>query len=118
MITLNPLSLTGAQRRALRGLGHGIKPTVQIGQHGITQGVIDATIAALLQHELIKISIGGEAPVARKEAPGALAQATGSHVAQIIGRTALLYRRRFKDPEIKLPGTIEEAPRPKGEGQA
>lgn len=107
----NPVSLTGAQRRALRGLGHHIKPTVQIGNKGITPGLITATRAALEDHELIKISVNSEAPVDRKSGPGELAAACGAHVAQVIGRTALLYRRRLDDPEISLPGVIVEAPR-------
>jgi RNA-binding protein len=109
----NPIALTGAQRRALRALGHHLKPVVQIGQHGISAGVIEATERALVQHELIKISIGRDAPVERKEAPAALGEATGSHVAQVIGRTALLYRRRHDEPEVHLPGSFEECPRPK-----
>lgn len=108
---LNPVSLTGAQRRTLRGLGHHLKATVQIGNKGITPGLVAATTAALADHELIKISVNSEAPVGRKEAPGALAAACGAHVAQVIGRTALLYRRRFDDPAIQLPGVIVEAPR-------
>jgi RNA-binding protein YhbY len=47
----------------------------------------------------------------RKTAPKLLAAQTGSHVAQIIGRTALLYRRRHDDPAIRLPGDIDDAPR-------
>jgi len=116
-IPTNPVSLTGAQRRALRGLGHGIKPVIQIGKMGITDGLVQATSEALAIHELIKLSVGGEAPVDRKTAPKMLATRTGSHVAQIIGRTALLYRRRHDGPVIKLPGTVEEGPRPgNGEG--
>jgi RNA-binding protein len=115
-ISTNPRSLTGAQRRILRGLGHGLKPTVQVGRHGITDGLIQATKQALETHELIKLSVGGEAPVDRKSAPKLLAAQTGSHVAQIIGRTALLYRRRHDDPAIRLPGVIDEAPRPDAQG--
>ena len=110
-ISPNPLSLTGAQRRTLRGLGHGLKPVVQIGKHGITDGLVQATSQALATHELIKLSVGGESPIDRKAAPKALAARTGSHVAQIIGRTALLYRRRHDEPVIRLPGTFEEGPR-------
>jgi len=105
----NPLSLTGAQRRSLRALGHHLKPIVQIGKHGITSGLVSATTDALLQHELIKISVGSECPVDRKTAPQVLAEQTGAHVAQTIGRTALLYRRHPDEPEIQLPGVVSEA---------
>jgi RNA-binding protein len=99
----NPPTLTGAQKRALRGLGHHLDAVVQIGKAGVTPGLVQATKQALLQHELIKISVAREAPVDRKEGPDALAQATGAHVAQVLGRTALLYRRRAENPAIQLP---------------
>lgn len=107
----NPVALTGAQRRALRGAGHHLKATVQIGNKGITPGLIAATAAALADHELIKISVNSEAPVDRKQAPGELAIGCGAHVVQVIGRTALLYRRRHDDPKVQLPGVVVEAPR-------
>ena len=100
----SPATLTGAQRRALRGLGHHLSPVVQLGKAGVTEGLVEATNVALLQHELIKISIGRESPVDRKTAPDELARATGAHVAQVIGYTALLYRRRLEAPTIVLPG--------------
>lgn len=107
---LNPISLTGAQRRALRALGHHLKPVVQVGKAGITDGLVEATCLVLERHELVKISVAGESPISRKEAPAMLAARCGAHVAQLIGRTALLYRRRTEEPEITLPGVVEEAP--------
>ncbi len=105
----NPIRITGAQRRALRALGHHLKPIVQVGKAGMTDGLVAATTDALEQHELIKISVSSESPIDRKTAPTELAEQTGAHVAQVIGRTALLYRRRVEDPEIALPGVVEEA---------
>lgn len=106
----SPATLTGAQRRALRGLGHHLDPVIQIGKHGVTEALASATAVALLQHELIKISIGREAPVDRKTAPDELAKATGAHVAQVIGFTALLYRRRLENPTIVLPTAVPATP--------
>ncbi|MGK0358545.1 MAG: RNA-binding protein [Bradymonadia bacterium] len=111
-VVLNPLSLTGAQRRTLRGLGHHLRALVQIGKDGVTAGLVLATCEVLEDHELIKISVNTEAPLNRKEAPQLLATAVGAHVAQVIGRTALLYRRRFDEPIIELPGVVMEAPQP------
>lgn len=110
--TLNPLSLSGTQRRALRGMGHHLSPVVQVGRAGVTDGVVEATNAVLDQHELVKVSVSSDAPVHRKEAARDLARRSGSHLVQVLGRTALLYRRRFDEPEIELPGEFEEAPRP------
>ena len=89
---LRPSTMSSAERRQLRAQGHHLKPVVQIGQAGLTEGVIAATQVALEQHELLKVSINGESPTERKSGAEELAQATGSHVIQVIGRVILLYR--------------------------
>lgn len=91
------MPLTGSQRRALRALGHHLVPVVQVGQAGITEGVIGAVHQALETHELIKVKVQ---PEERREAAEQLAQATGSELAQLLGRTVLLYRPRKDDPKI------------------
>ena len=95
---LRPSMMTAAERRQLRAQGHHLKPVVQIGQAGLTEGVILATQVALEQHELLKVSINGESPTERKSGAEALAKATGSHVIQVIGRVILLYRLREQKP--------------------
>ena len=62
-----PSEINNAFRRSLKARGHHLKPVVQIGQGGISPGVIEATQAALEQHELIKVSINGESPTERKK---------------------------------------------------
>ena len=104
-----PETLSGAQKRRLRALGHGLSPTVRVGKAGFTDNLVKATRQALQDHELIKIAITNDCPINRKIAPKELATLSGSHVAQIIGRTALLYRERKKNPEIKLPQPKSDA---------
>ena len=84
--------MTSSRRRSLRAQAHHLRPIVQIGQAGLTEGVISATQAALEQHELIKVSINGESPTERKSGAIALGQKTGSHVVQVIGRVIILFR--------------------------
>ncbi len=97
------MELTGKQRRYLRSLGHSLEPVVQVGKGGVDDGLLDAVRAALLQHELIKVRVGTEAPDERHDVAEALAAGTDSAVAQVLGRTILLYRRRAKQPKIVLP---------------
>jgi RNA-binding protein len=97
------MSLSGKAARHLRGLGHELSPVVQIGKDGITDGVVDAAKAALLKHELIKVRVQSEAPVDRKDAASELASRTSSSLAQVLGRTFLLYKRHPKKPKIVLP---------------
>ena len=95
--------LTGKQRRYLRSLGHSLQPVVQVGQHGLTEALIKKVIKELGHHELIKVKVGQGAVPSIKETGASLAEQTGSHLAQVLGRTVLLYRMRKHDPAIFLP---------------
>ncbi len=97
------MSLSGKAARHLRALGHDLSPVVSIGKDGITDGVVAAAQSALLTHELIKVKVQPEAPVDRKDAASELASKTSSSLAQVLGRTFLLYKRNPKKPKIQLP---------------
>ena len=99
--------LTGKQRRHLRALGHHLTPVVQIGHEGVSEALVQQTDRQLESHELIKIKVGENAPEDRHASAQALAEKTRSQVAQVLGRTALLYRRRKENPAIELPGAKE-----------
>jgi RNA-binding protein len=95
--------LTGKQLRHLRGLGHDLKPIVQVGRAGIDDGVVAAVDQALTDHELVKIKVGEGAELDRHDAAEAIAQRTGSEVAQVLGNTLLVYRADPDHPVIVLP---------------
>ena len=95
--------LTGKQRRHLRALGQRLTATLHVGHDGVSDAVVQQTDAQLEAHELVKVRVGDNAPEDRHATAEALAQRTGAHLAQVIGRTALLYRRRTEDPAIILP---------------
>jgi RNA-binding protein len=97
------VALGGKAKRYLRGLAHDQDPVVMIGKDGVTDAIAQATAAALLAHELVKVKIHKEAPVDRHEAAAEVAAATGSELAGVIGRTFILYKRHPKKPKIKLP---------------
>ena len=95
--------LTGKQRRHLRGLGHDLKPIVQVGKDGLDGGLIAAVEQALDDHELVKIKVGEAAGLDRHDVAETIAHKTGSEVAQVLGNTVLLYRAHPEDPVIVLP---------------
>ncbi len=95
--------LTGKQRRHLRALGHHLHPVVQVGHEGVNDAVVQHADAQLHAHELIKVRIGENSPQERHDAAEMLAGRTHAHLAQILGRTALLYRARKDDPQIVFP---------------
>ena len=47
--------LEGFQRKYLRGVAHGLKPVVFIGQKGLTPEVLSSAEKAFERHELIKV---------------------------------------------------------------
>ncbi len=96
------MPLTGKQRRQLRALGHHLQPVLQVGHAGVTEAVVAALEQALVDHELVKVRISENAPEPRAAAATTLATATSSEVAQVLGRTVLLYRARPEDPKILL----------------
>ena len=98
-----PAELSGAQRRYLRAQAHQLKPLVIIGKSGITDGVIEAVNEALDRHELIKVSTPPDGAKLRNEMGQTLAEQTGSHVAQTIGRIVVLFRQKAKESAFKLP---------------
>jgi RNA-binding protein len=96
-------TLNGKAARHLRALGHELSAIVYVGKDGVTEGLVAATNAALDTHELIKVKMQQEAPGERKDVAADLATKTESAVAQVVGRTFLLYKRHPKKPKIKLP---------------
>ncbi|MGH0032922.1 MAG: YhbY family RNA-binding protein [Myxococcota bacterium] len=89
--------LTGAQRRTLRRLAHPLRPVVQLGGTGLSDGVLGAIDQALADHELIKLKLLGERDERQALARDAAAR-TGSALAGMVGRVAILYRPAA-DPE-------------------
>jgi len=96
------MALTGKQKRALRALGHHLKAVLQVGHAGVTPGLVLALEQALLDHELVKVRVLDTAPEPRAEVAVALASASSAEVAQVLGRTVLLYKARAEDPKIRL----------------
>jgi RNA-binding protein len=96
------MALDGKQRRKLRALGHHLAVVVQVGQEGVTPGVVAALEQALWDHELVKVKLASEDRDARKEQTEALASGTGAEVAQALGRTVLLYKPNPDEPRIQL----------------
>ncbi len=93
---------SGKLRKALRAAGHHLAPVVQVGKEGVTEAVLRQVGQALLDHELIKVRIGTESPADRFEAAERLGT-SGASVAQILGRTILLYRKHPKKPRFEAP---------------
>ncbi len=108
------MPLDGKTRRKLRALGHHLDPVVLIGHQGVTDAVVAAVDQALHDHELVKVKIN-EGPAERHETADGLAAQTGSEVAQVLGKTLLLFRQRPEESQFDLrqPDARAKAPAPK-----
>jgi RNA-binding protein len=95
--------LTGKARRHLRALGQRLAATLHVGHDGVTDAVVRQADAQLEAHELIKVRVSENAPGSRHDIAEALATRTHAELAQVLGRTALLYRQRKEEPTIVLP---------------
>jgi RNA-binding protein len=96
------MQLTGKQARYLRGLGHHLKPVVMIGKEEINDAVLSAVEEALDVHELIKVKLQEGCLADRRQVAEELSAATNSAVAQILGRSILLFRAG-QERKIQLP---------------
>ncbi|WP_242344730.1 ribosome assembly RNA-binding protein YhbY [Anaeromyxobacter terrae] len=88
-------------RKTLRAAGHHLSPVVQVGKEGVTEAVLLQLDDALATHELVKVKIGTESPEDRFEAADRLGAGSGAQVAQILGRTILVYRRHPEKPRYE-----------------
>jgi RNA-binding protein len=96
-------NLTGKQRRFLRARAHHLSPVVQVGHEGLSAALVQQTGQQLAIHELIKVKVGESAPQDRFECAEQLAAATGSELAQVLGRTFLLFKKKAKGSTLELP---------------
>src|SRR5207248_10786189 len=96
-------TLTGKQKRHLRALGQRLNATLHVGHEGVTDAVVRQADTLLNAHELIKVRVSENAPDDRHDVAAALAARTNAGLAQVLGRTALLYRAREEEPTIVFP---------------
>ncbi len=102
-MTPKEITLTGKQKRYLRGLGSTIDPIVHIGKGGILPGVWQQADDALEARELVKVRVLNNCLEDTGEVAKALSGQLDAALVQVIGRTFLLYRPSMKNPQILLP---------------
>ena len=100
-------ALKGVHKRYLRGLAHGMKPVVTVGQKGMGQALVKALEEALNTHELIKMKFNEFKEKDQKlEIIEALSEKTGAQVVGLTGHVVIYFREQ-RDPEkrkITIPG--------------
>jgi RNA-binding protein len=83
-------------RKSLKAQAHHLKPVVLLGAKGLTEAVVAETNVALLAHELIKVKINGAEKEDRIIIANDLCQQLSAELVQLIGNTAIIYRKNEK----------------------
>jgi RNA-binding protein len=97
------MQLTDKQLRFLRGRAHALKPVIQVGNKGLTAGVLGETRRALADHELIKLRFQAADRAARDALLAELARDTGSALVTRIGHVAVLFKPNARLSKFPLP---------------
>ncbi len=95
--------MSGRDASALRGQGHHLRPAVFIGKEGLSAAVVKSLDQALASNELVKVKLLETTGMDRKKLAGEMAAKVCAQVAQVLGKTVLLYRPK-PVPEQDPPG--------------
>lgn len=93
--------LSPARRSELRGEAHKLKPTVLIGDKGLTDEVVAEIDRTLAAHELVKVRAATDDRAERDGWYAAICERLGAQPVQQIGKVFVLYRERPDEPEAK-----------------
>jgi len=97
------MKLSDKQLRFLRGRAHALKPVIQVGNNGLTAGVLAETRRALCDHELIKLRLQAADRATRDALLADLVRDTGSTLVTRIGHVAVLFQANPKLSKFPLP---------------
>jgi RNA-binding protein len=86
------MSLTGEQLRSLRAKAQTVKPTIQIGREGLTDGQIERINHELAHHELIKVRFN-DYKDKKTQLSQEITVRTGAAQVDLIGNTLVLYKQ-------------------------
>lgn len=81
-----------AQKKKLKSQAHSLKPVITLGQHGLTEAVLNETDLTLNAHELIKVKIRAEKEE-RQQICEQLCQKLNAEPIQHIGQIVIIYRK-------------------------
>jgi len=97
------MSLTAKQRQYLKGLGHALRPVLQLGKDGLNERQIESISKALDDHELIKVNVLENSNLTKTDVSAEILEKLKAETVQSIGRKLLLFRKSKDKPKIVLP---------------
>jgi RNA-binding protein len=95
--------ITGSQKKYLKGLAHGKKPVVFVGQKHLTDQVHQEIDKALNHYELIKVKcLDFKEKSQKKEIAGAIVETENCHLIGMIGHILIFYRQQPDKEKRKI----------------
>jgi putative YhbY family RNA-binding protein len=99
MTDTTTLTLTPAEKKALKAQAHALDPVVLIGDKGLTPNIIKEIDMSLNAHSLIKVRVAGDDREARLEYAQVICEETGAFLVQHIGKLLVLFRPKIENAE-------------------
>ncbi len=96
------MNLSTKQKQYLKGLAHSLKPVLQLGGNGLTEGVLAEIDNALSHHELIKVKVPTDDRDEKALIMDAIIRETGAVKVQVIGHVLVMYRQS-DEKKIQIP---------------
>ena len=96
------MTLSNKQKQYLKGLAHSLKPVVQLGNNGLTEGVMAEIEGAINHHELIKVKVPSDDKAEKALIMEAIVRESEAIKVQTIGHILVLYKQS-DEQKIELP---------------
>jgi len=93
------LEITPSQRRALRARAHRLRPTVIVGDAGLSPAILAEVNRAVASHELVKVKVAGAGREEREAMLLQICEALGAAPVQHIGRILVIFRENPETTE-------------------
>jgi RNA-binding protein len=97
----SPPPLSGAQRRQLRALAHGLRPVAELGRQGLSEAFVAELDRALASHELITVRLRADRAERAQLLPE-LAERLSCTAVGMVGQVAILYRPAAEPAERRI----------------
>ncbi len=95
-----PVTLTPAERQALKARAHALDPVVLVGDAGLTPAVLAEVERALGAHELIKVRVAGDDREARLAIRDRIVGELDAASVQTIGKLLVFFREKPAEPFV------------------
>jgi RNA-binding protein len=90
------MTISAAEKKYLRRLGHNLKPVVTVATKGLSENVLSEINRALEDHELIKIKLAVGDRATKGVVADQICRDCDTQVVQSIGHILLLYRKALR----------------------